>query len=506
MSEYLLAKAKEWAEKNGGKCLSREISHNRAKVMWECSEEHVWGNRFSFGINHWCSFCSSKLVKLQKFEELQKTAKEKGGICLSESYGNGKTKLKWQCSKGHIWYMSPSAIINRNYWCPYCAGNAKLTIEKMQETAKEKGGKCLSIKYNGIHEKLQWECSEGHVWEARPNDIINNGSWCPYCCGHAKLTIEFMQKIAEERGGKCLSTEYKNVFSKLKWECENKHVWDAIPLNIVHKHGWCPHCKVKGSEEICRRYFETIFKCKFNKTRPDWLIGAKGRKLELDGMSEIKFGDKYLAFEHDGQQHYHPVEIFHGNHELLIINDNIKTKLCEENNVILFRIPELFTFTRLNDLGRLIKNIALDNGLYIETDINIDLSGIHSLESKLKKCNDIVESKGGKILSGYINSTTKMKILCNKNHIFYMIPNSIKIGYWCPYCSRNVKHTIEEMKKIASERGGECLSDIYTNVKTKLKWKCYLGHVWESAPVNIVKGCWCPECHSKTIIQRMING
>lgn len=35
--------------------------------------------------------------------------------------------------------------------------------------------------------------------------------------------IEDMQKLAEKRGGKCLSTEY--AYTKLEWECDEGHTW-----------------------------------------------------------------------------------------------------------------------------------------------------------------------------------------------------------------------------------------------------------------------------------------
>ena len=51
------------------------------------------------------------------------------------------------------------------------------------------------------------------------------------------------------------------------------------------------------------------------------------------------------------------------------------------------------------------------------------------------------------------------------------------------------------MKKIAQERGGECLSEKYQGVKNPLKWRCSKGHEWESAPRNVVnRKNWCPEC------------
>ena len=41
--------------------------------------------------------------------------------------------------------------------------------------------------------------------------------------------------------------------------------------------------------------------------------------------------------------------------------------------------------------------------------------------------------------------------------------------------------TIEEMKKIATDRGGKCLSHVYINGLNRLKWQCANGHTFESS-------------------------
>ena len=51
-------------------------------------------------------------------------------------------------------------------------------LNRMQEMALSRGGKCLSKTYIDSHTKLLWECSEGHRWDAQPANI-QQGSWCP---------------------------------------------------------------------------------------------------------------------------------------------------------------------------------------------------------------------------------------------------------------------------------------------------------------------------------------
>jgi len=125
-------------------------------------------------------------------------------------------------------------------WCPYCAGTAKKTIKEMNKIAEKKSGKCLSEEYENVFSKLKWLCKEGHTWKATPDRIIH-GSWCPYCSGNIKATIKEMQELAQRRGGICLSKEYVNDSTKLEWQCKENHIWKTAPSNIKQNH-WCPYC------------------------------------------------------------------------------------------------------------------------------------------------------------------------------------------------------------------------------------------------------------------------
>jgi hypothetical protein len=112
--------------------------------------------------------------------------------------------------------------------------------KELSKLAKTKGGRLISLNYLGASKNLEWECKHGHKWKATPNSI-KSGTWCPHCCRNVRLTLKEMQNIAKERGGKCLSTEYINNATNLRWECSEGHKWKAKPANIKSG-GWCPKC------------------------------------------------------------------------------------------------------------------------------------------------------------------------------------------------------------------------------------------------------------------------
>ncbi|MGH3055713.1 MAG: zinc-ribbon domain-containing protein, partial [Gaiellaceae bacterium] len=50
------------------------------------------------------------------------------------------------------------------------------------------------------------------------------------------------------------------------------------------------------------------------------------------------------------------------------------------------------------------------------------------------------------------------------------------------------------MGEIALNRQGKCLSTQYLGSKSKLTWRCALGHSWRAIPASVIQGTWCPVC------------
>jgi hypothetical protein len=127
---------------------------------------------------------------------------------------------------------------------------------------------------------------------------------------------------------------------------------------------------------------------------------------------------------------------------------------------------------------------------------------------RLEEMRQLAIARGGVCLSKrYSDTKTKLKWKCAVGHEWSAIPSSVLRGSWCEICAkkrvgRQKAHTIEMMHKIAAERDGECLSQIYKNNLTELRWRCKYGHEWEAVPASILrngsgKGSWCPICVGK---------
>jgi hypothetical protein len=299
----------------------------------------------------------------------------------------------------------------------------KLNIHQMQEIAKSKGGECLSKEYINNYTKLKWRCKYDHIFFTIPGSI-KRGTWCHKChINETKHKIIQMQNIAKEHNGKCLSIKYINSRTKLKWECEKKHIFNTIPTTIINKNYWCPICgkekckgnkkytinhikkiaKSKGGKCLSSKYINNRLKLKFmckNRHEFDlnsnhlihdnsWCPKCSSFKsenlcrtyienktlnkfikckpkwlngLELDGYCK----ELNLAFEYNGIQHYKIHKYFRQNKKQFINQqkrDKLKRKLCRLNKVKLITIPFNYNCYNPNKIYKFIDYQLKQKGL-----------------------------------------------------------------------------------------------------------------------------------------------
>jgi len=179
-------------------------------------------------------------------EICKKKAASHGGTCLANDYINNRQRMGWRCSEGHEWTTTVKAVVNQGAWCPFCAGNALLTIVDAQADAIANGGRCLSKEYVNSTEPLDWECDQGHHWPASLDAVRNKGTWCPTCAGNIRVTIEEVRELAISKGGVCLAEGIENSLTPVEWRCDQGHQWFAAPAHVKpsgYRNGnWCPIC------------------------------------------------------------------------------------------------------------------------------------------------------------------------------------------------------------------------------------------------------------------------
>ena len=135
--------------------------------------------------------------------------------------------------------------------------------------------------------------------------------------------------------------------------------------------------------------------------------------------------------------------------------------------------------------------------LIIKNRNEIDFRDLNSWKrNEILELKQIAANRGGSCLSeSYLGNNIKLKWACQKEHFWEAPPSDIKSGKWCPACfGRDKAENYRIILEKVKEKGGQCLSDGYMNAQTKLLLECANGHRWEANFTSIKKGTWCQNC------------
>jgi len=374
MKKFTIEFCQQTAKEHGGALLTEVYVGANESMLWRCDKcNYVWSTSIhSVRQGKWCPKCAG-VVKhtLQWCHDL---AAKRGGKCLSTVYKNVISKdMLWECKEGHQW-MACADKINQGRWCPVCGGTKRHTIQWCYDLATERGGKCLSTEYNGNQDKnMLWECNEGHRWQTCAASIAS-GKWCPVCAGYMKKDLRWCQEIAISNGGRCLSSEYKDILHKdMLWECQKGHQWETSASAIGNNGTWCPTCAAGKTQRKLATAIASFFPNETiipNCRKVNCMINPKtGYTLELD----IYLPNLGIAIEYDGEQHFRPIRfnknISDTQMELdfkdLKYRDKLKTKLTKNGGIKLIRFNYKQKIT-----PELVREVLLQSGVIIPDTIS----------------------------------------------------------------------------------------------------------------------------------------
>lgn len=427
--------------------------------------------------------------------DMHKIAHQRGGKCLSKEYLRDSSNLLWECSKGHRWKATPNNI-KRGTWCSKCRyKKARLGLDKMHKLAKKNNGKCLSKEYVNISTPLKWECSENHIWETTPS-IVMQGCWCPKCFRKKQsYTIEDMQNIALEHNGKCISKRYSRSDKHLIWQCSVGHQWEAKPTHIIQG-SWCKECNLDN------------------------------RRLGIQKMKSLAVANGGLCLSKKYKSRKNKLKWkCKNNHEWEATPEQLlKGSWCPECNKEFYFSEEvcrkvfeqIFCKEFINTRPEWMKT---DEGQRLELDGYCD------------ELNLAFEYQGRQHFEiGFFGSTQEdlehQKIrdqkkiqICKQNNVDLIVirfdqdlnnlPQIIKEQFkilkrdeanysfetTIDPSQAHVQITkIQKMNVLAKNKKGKCLSTIYMGNNKPLEWECSSGHRWFAIPRSISMGTWCPNC------------
>ena len=100
-------------------------------------------------------------------------------------------------------------------------------------------------------------------------------------------------------------------------------------------------------EKLCKKTMERLFRVKFVKVRPKWLINPKtGRRLELDNYNDD------LAVEYNGITHYvHPNWTHQSREDFIkgVERDRVKAEICRKRGIDLITVPHTVPYGLIYD-------------------------------------------------------------------------------------------------------------------------------------------------------------
>jgi hypothetical protein len=366
----------------------------------------------------------------------------------------------------------------------------KSTLVQMRRLAQRRGGKCISRRYIDSRTPLRWRCRSGHEWNAMPTNV-SKGSWCPACAHRKRLTLDEMQTLAACRGGDCVSDHYLNNRTKLRWRCAAGHEWEAAPGLITAGH-WCPHCA-----HVARLSLDAMVE--IASARGGRCLSTEYVNVETHLLWKCVAGHEWTATPASVRSgKWCPYCVHNQRLELKAMQRLARRRggKCLSTRYINNRQPLVWECKRRHRWKATPANVKggkRKRGTWCLECYNLRRK--FGIRDSIERMEKLAQRRGGHCLSSeYINSKSKLLWQCEKGHRWRAVPVSIRRGSWCPVCARNQKLTLEQFHSLAAHQGGKCLSNRYVNKDTPLRWECALGHRWQASPGKVRRGSWCAKC------------
>lgn len=109
----------------GYKLLSTEYKNNRGKLEIHCPNNHIYHSTLdNFKKGNRCPECRNKRLNLKfkkSYDEVKSIIEQVEGYKLiNKEYINAHGKMEFECSNGHLFLMSYHGFINKGNRCPHC--------------------------------------------------------------------------------------------------------------------------------------------------------------------------------------------------------------------------------------------------------------------------------------------------------------------------------------------------------------------------------------------------
>ncbi len=320
-----------------------------------------------------------------------------------------------------------------------------------------------------------------------------------------------MQYIAQKHGGLCLSPTYENFRKKLKFRCEQGHVFETLPSNIRKGH-WCRKCSVLAWR-LKSKYPDEYF-YDYARKRGGEIISISPYQ---DGQESLKRTVTYICAKG------HKCET-----QLFSLYSGSWCQKCGHEKTTSTKAKK--SYKRLLNIAKEHKGSELLSKEYLGYKVkHFWLCPIHgkfemapnlafrgtwckqcAIEAKMTQdqwYHDFAKQKNGEILNipalkeGEYADDRIIKYICSQGHIRYVKARTLREKHWCSICAKDERLRNQEnkslikLKKIALTKGCELISEEYLGARNiSYKFKCNKHGIFTRKNLDKKLKFWCRDC------------
>ncbi len=331
------------------------IVHNTCgTITYPCPNDFLRGTR--------CRYCSYKKRSLARKKPIEKLRKEIFDLVKDEytlvdsNYTNNSSKLTfYHLSCKNKFKMTAGNFLSGQR-CPYCYGTHKKSTTEFKSEVEKLVKKEYTLLSEYSSNKILVTMSHnicGSVYQVLPNAFLR-GARCPNCFGNIKKTTEqFRNEVYNlEKNEYLVLDEYVNSKVPIKMKHKKCGTEFMVKPNHFLSGSRCPKCRSSKMEKKINTTL-TELNVKF-ETQKKFPTCKYINELPFDFY--INKNDKEFVIEYDGRFHFEPI-FSTEDLKLQKIRDNIKTKFCIDNNIILLRID----YKDKDPINTLIKFLKTNN-------------------------------------------------------------------------------------------------------------------------------------------------
>lgn len=342
-----------------GKTMPKNTS---TSTQWHCLRcGHLWSTSYTNIKNG--AGCRECVIEFRRIPEQAYIdyACQNGFRYIGGYRGNVLVDVKWECSQGHRWEACFSSVKNAGTRCPYCDFSRKKTEDEYKALALGKGLEYIGGYAGNVKDKVEWRCSQGHVFQTSYDQLSGHVHGCSLCATNRQKGEAEYHELAVERGYAYLGGYSGNVRKNVSWQCGAGHVWSARYDNIRQGKG-CPLCLDSRSVEKIAELLKSM-QIPFEREKRFESCRLQ-RPLPFDFYFQVE--EVELLCEFDGHQHFLPIKSWGGQKVLSETQrrDRIKSAWATKNGYRLIRVP--YTVEDVQEYVRAAIHNVLDTPALVE--------------------------------------------------------------------------------------------------------------------------------------------